>query len=103
MKKAFLVILGLALPALAAASEPTPVPESEPVVIVSQEEGSEAELQSRLPPPQPYCWDLDNTACTSVGSILSCTDGIYTDYVCTCRSYTSGSTTKRIWDCPEVR
>jgi hypothetical protein len=103
MKKAFLVILGLALPALSAASEPAPLAESEPVVIVSQEESTEAERQSLLPPPQPYCWELDNKACTYVGSILSCTDGIYTNYVCTCKSYTSGGTTTRTWDCPEVR
>jgi hypothetical protein len=61
----------------------------------------ESAAQPRIPPPQPYCWNLDNTACTYVGSTLSCTDGTFTDYVCTCKQNTA--TNARSWDCPEVR
>ncbi|ADO74767.1 hypothetical protein [Stigmatella aurantiaca] len=61
----------------------------------------EPAAQARIPPPQPYCWNLDNTACTFVGSTLSCTDGSFTNYVCTCRL--NPATHAQTWDCPEVR
>ncbi|MDC0710351.1 hypothetical protein POL68_17880 [Stigmatella sp. ncwal1] len=61
----------------------------------------EHEAQARIPPIQPYCWNLDHTACTLVGSTLGCTDGIFTDYVCICRLNTANNA--RTWDCPEVR
>jgi hypothetical protein len=54
-----------------------------------------------VPPLNTYCWDVDGTYCRPVGSTKGCTDGIYYDYVCTCR-YNSYTRTN-YWDCPEVR
>jgi hypothetical protein len=55
----------------------------------------------------PYCWNLDNTSCSPLGATKRCTDGIWSDYVCTCRAYTYGypypTSTVWRWDCPEVR
>ncbi|WP_224368826.1 hypothetical protein [Hyalangium versicolor] len=48
-----------------------------------------------IPPLLSYCWVLEGTGCSPVGKTQNCTDGIWTDYVCTCRA--TG------WDCPEVR
>lgn len=53
------------------------------------------------PQPYPYCWNLNGTYCSPVGSTKGCTDGIWYDYVCTCR-YDSYRRTN-YWDCPEVR
>ena len=53
------------------------------------------------PPPFPYCWNLNGTSCSPVGSTKGCTDGIWYDYVCICR-YNSWNHTN-YWDCPEVR
>jgi hypothetical protein len=52
----------------------------------------------------PYCWNVDNTQCSSLGQTKRCTDGIWSDYVCTCREYYISPTQKVWrWDCPEVR
>lgn len=58
----------------------------------------------RPPVLLPYCWNLDNTACSSLGQTQRCTDGIWSDYVCTCRSYNNYPYNPVWrWDCPEVR
>ncbi|MCP3103544.1 hypothetical protein LZ198_32140 [Myxococcus sp. K15C18031901] len=102
MKKHFLLIAALSMPFLAGASEQSASAEaSYEAQLVSEDPAASARL---IPPLLQYCWDLDQDACTSVGSTQNCTDGIWTDYVCTCRSYSVFPTgTKRIWDCPEVR
>lgn len=55
----------------------------------------QVEQAAKPPPLLPYCWDIDKTSCSPVGATQNCQDGIWSDYVCTCRSYT--------WDCDEVR
>jgi hypothetical protein len=71
----------------------------------STEAESSQELKQAFGPPQllPYCWNLDQTSCSPVGATQRCTDGIWTDYVCTCKRYTSGTSQYQIWDCPTVR
>ncbi|WP_223645733.1 hypothetical protein [Corallococcus sp. EGB] len=101
MKKHFLLVAALAIPFLAGATGQSSSAEASHEQLVSEEESDNAQ---RIPPLLSNCWDLDQTACTSVGSTQNCTDGIWTDYVCTCRSYSVYPTgTKRVWDCPEVR
>ncbi|MFP2905373.1 hypothetical protein ACLESD_10015 [Pyxidicoccus sp. 3LFB2] len=46
--------------------------------------------------PGPYCWNLNGTTCSRVGTTTCCTDGIWFDYSCKC-----GSNYR--WDCDEVR
>jgi hypothetical protein len=107
MKKAVfalvLVLCAFALPALAASPEAScPVM---PAASVSSIAGAPAPVPmgpiGPPPAPLPYCWDLDRTSCSPVGSTKSCTDGIWSDYVCVCRydSYYR----RNYWDCPEVR
>jgi hypothetical protein len=102
MKKHFLLVAALSMPFLAGASEQSDSAEASfDEQFVSEEESANAQ---RIPPLLSNCWDLDQTACTNVGATQNCTDGIWTDYVCTCRSYPVYPTgTKRAWDCPEVR
>lgn len=100
MKKAvFALLLVLcAFPVLAASPEAIcPAPN----LSVSDLSGTPAPTPMVIPQPLPYCWDLDLTYCSPVGSTRGCTDGIYSDYVCTCRydSYYR----RNYWDCPEVR
>ena len=55
-------------------------------------------------PLLPYCWNLDQTSCSSLGQTQRCTDGIWSDYVCTCRAYSNYPFNPvRRWDCPDVR
>ncbi|MBN8467432.1 hypothetical protein JYJ95_12990 [Corallococcus exiguus] len=102
MKKHFLLVAALSVPFLAGASEPSDSAEASfDEQFVSEEESDSAQ---RILPRLPYCWDLNQTVCTSAGSTQRCTDGIWADYVCTCRSYpVFPNGTQRIWDCPEVR
>ncbi|PTL75140.1 hypothetical protein [Vitiosangium sp. GDMCC 1.1324] len=101
MKKLFLITLCLTLPAFA--SEPEPSPSSQSTVETSGEENTDTESLMSGPVLLPYCWNLDQTSCSPAGATQGCTDGIYTDYVCTCVSYTVGTTRTVKWDCPEVR
>lgn len=97
MKKAFLIALSLSLPAFAASdfeSEDLSV-DVDPEALVSQEEGDEA---SR-PPLLQFCWDMHYTSCSRPGATQQCTDGIWSDYVCTCKAFSG----RYVWDCPEVR
>jgi hypothetical protein len=89
----------VALPALAASPQAScpAAPETSP----SDATGAPDELKLLVPMLPPYCWDLDRTYCSPVGSTKTCTDGIYSDYVCVCR-YDSYYRTN-YWDCPEVR
>ncbi|MBJ6759746.1 hypothetical protein JGU66_03165 [Myxococcaceae bacterium JPH2] len=94
--------VSLVLPMFAVASAPEPTQDDGAQVRTESPESAEAQV-SRIPPLLPMCWDLDLTACSSVGATTGCQDGIYTDYVCTCRQSTIPSTPSRYWDCPEVR
>ena len=58
--------------------------------------GTEALAQTPPKDPIPYCWKLTGTACTTRGATTACTDGVYTDYSCTC-----GSDNR--WYCQQVR
>jgi hypothetical protein len=54
------------------------------------------------PPPGPqYCWDVNNTSCWwgDVGQTISCTDGTWYDYSCTCYEWAG----QYRWYCSEVR
>jgi|GEM_PF-6781710 len=97
MQKAFLVALSLALPAFAAPGFDSDAMDVDPEELVSQEASDEASRGG--PVLLPYCWDISYTTCTSRGATQQCTDGIWTDYVCTCRAFGS----RNVWDCPEVR
>ena len=95
MKKALLVALSLSFPAFAAPdfdSEELSV-DVDPEELVSREEAALG------PTLLPFCWDLDYTSCSRPGTTQRCTDGIWSDYVCTCRPLG----TRNVWDCPEVR
>ncbi|WP_426756665.1 hypothetical protein [Myxococcus sp. Y35] len=96
MKKAFLVALSLSLPALASQEFDAEELSVDPEALVSQEASDEARVD---PVPFPYCWDLHYTSCARPGATQVCTDGIWYDYVCTCRPFG----TRNVWDCPEVR
>ncbi|AEI63084.1 hypothetical protein [Corallococcus macrosporus] len=98
MKKAVLIALSLSLPAFAASdfdSEDLSV-DVDPETLVSQESFDEASQGREL---LPFCWDLHYTSCPRPGATQACTDGIWSDYVCTCRPFG----TRNVWDCPEVR
>lgn len=99
MKKVLPLLFALAMPVLAVASE-SEYPDTSATELQSEENVSREAEGKIIPQPLPYCWDLDRTSCTSVGATRGCQDGIYFDYVCTCRQY---SGTPRYWDCPEVR
>ncbi|MDY7227572.1 hypothetical protein [Hyalangium rubrum] len=61
------------------------------------EELQERQVEQAGPPALlPYCWNHEGTRCLTPGKTQNCTDGIWSDYVCTCR-------TNYTWDCPEVR
>ena len=93
-----LALCVLALPAWAASPEAACT--AAPAASLSDFGGVPAPMPN--PPPLfPYCWNLDGTYCSPVGSTKGCTDGIWYDYVCTCR-YNSYNHTN-YWDCPEVR
>lgn len=93
-----LVLCVCALPSLAASSDAScPVA---PAASVSNPAGTQAPIQM-IKPFLPYCWNLNGTYCSPVGSTTGCQDGIWFDYVCTCR-YNSYYHTN-YWDCPEVR
>jgi hypothetical protein len=49
----------------------------------------------------PYCWDANNTPCTNQWDTVSCTDGIYDDYLCVCRYNEFRG--RNTWDCPITR
>jgi hypothetical protein len=53
------------------------------------------------PTPLPYCWDANNTPCTNQWDMVSCTDGIYNDYLCVCRYNEFAG--RNTWDCPITR
>jgi hypothetical protein len=53
------------------------------------------------PTPLPYCWDANNTPCTNQWDTVSCTDGIYSDYLCVCRYNEFAG--RNTWDCPITR
>ncbi|ABF90373.1 hypothetical protein MXAN_0605 [Myxococcus xanthus DK 1622] len=96
MKKAFLIALSLSLPAFASSdfdSEDLSV-DVDPEELVSQEAAD-----ASRPPLLQFCWNLHYTSCSGPGTTQQCTDGIWSDYVCTCR--TLG--TRNVWVCPEVR
>ncbi|MCP3166698.1 hypothetical protein [Myxococcus qinghaiensis] len=99
MRKHTLLVAVLALPFLAGAEQTR---SDEALEQLGSEEDTSTEARP-IPPLPPYCWDLDLTACTSTGATRICTDGIWSDYVCTCRLYTGPGGTQRVWDCPEVR
>jgi hypothetical protein len=50
----------------------------------------------------PYCWDVNYTSCREpeVGLTISCTDGMWYDYTCTCTQTWNGDFR---WYCSEVR
>ncbi|WP_338863257.1 hypothetical protein [Myxococcus stipitatus] len=101
MKKHFILVAALTMPFLAGASEESIAPEASSEALVSEDPSASARL---VPALLPYCWDLDQKTCNGTGQTQNCTDGEWTDYVCTCRVYPVFPTgTKRIWDCPEVR
>lgn len=52
--------------------------------------------QRRFPTDFPICWNIEGKPCHSLGAVLSCTDGTYDDYVCTCNVSWQ-------WQCPEIR
>lgn len=96
-----LVLCTFAVPALAAS--PAADCPAAPAMSIPELAGTPAPLEKGPigQPGYPYCWDLDGTYCSPVGSTRNCTDGIWSDYVCTCR-YDSYYRTN-YWDCPEVR
>ncbi len=99
MKKVFLAALCLSLPVFASSYES--LPESEGEATPAEEEVLSSEESVVI---LPYCWDIDQRSCSRQGATQGCTDGIYSDYVCTCIRYTSYPyQTRLIWDCPEVR
>jgi hypothetical protein len=97
MKKHILLVAALFMPVLAGASEESVAPEASFEDLVSEDPAASA---LSLPPVLPYCWDIDGDICNGTGQVQNCTDGEWSDYVCVCRMY---STSRRIWDCPEVR
>lgn len=52
--------------------------------------------------PKPYCWNVEGTTCSPVGSTTGCTDACFNQLTCTCRSYVWLGQTIRYWDCQEV-
>jgi hypothetical protein len=59
------------------------------------------------PAPPPYCWDLEHYSCSFLNSTRTCTDGTWSDYVCTCREFTPSFPQPPYpvlrWECPELR
>ncbi|HEX8539716.1 MAG TPA: hypothetical protein VF664_19800, partial [Cystobacter sp.] len=72
--------------------------------LAPSEKGATGDTQALARPPPdgpgpviyPYCWNLNGTSCTSLNAKAPCTDGTYSDYVCTCLSDWK-------FHCPEVR
>ncbi|MFP2959832.1 hypothetical protein ACLEPN_18865 [Myxococcus sp. 1LA] len=95
MKKVFLAVLSLSLPAFAAPEFDEDAVYEDAEALVSQESSDEA---SR-PPLLQFCWNLHYTTCPRPGATQQCTDGIWSDYVCTCKAFNG----RNVWDCPEVR
>ncbi len=92
-----LALFALTLPASAAAAP----------------EGSSSSVQANVsdsaPTPIPlipkfllqYCWDVEGTTCSPLGSTKGCTDVCFNQLSCTCRSYTWWGQTTQVWDCQE--
>ncbi|AKQ69497.1 hypothetical protein A176_006409 [Myxococcus hansupus] len=96
MKKVFLAVLSLSLPAFAAPEFDPEDVSVDPEELVSQEAFDEASKGRDL---LPFCWNLHYTSCARQNATQACTDGIWSDYVCVCRPLG----TRNVWDCPEVR
>ena len=70
----------------------------------------QANISDSAPAPIPlipqylrqYCWDVEGTTCSPVGSTTGCTDVCFNQLSCTCRSYVWLGQTVRYWDCQEV-
>lgn len=55
-------------------------------------------------PILPYCWNVNGTQCSTPGQTIHCTDGIWSDYICTCYQWQySYPPHPNTWDCDEVR
>ena len=93
-----LTLCAFAVPALADSPEESCPAAPEASISGLTDTPISLQLVPQLP---PYCWNLNGTYCSPVGSTKGCTDGIWFDYVCTCRydSYYR----RNYWDCPEVR
>ncbi|MCP3064004.1 hypothetical protein LXT21_35035 [Myxococcus sp. K38C18041901] len=100
MMKRILLAVALCVPFLASAEDYYTGSDEAAEQLTSEELASTEEARL-IPPLLQYCWEQDNTACTSLNATQNCTDGIWSDYVCTCRLSTL--TQRRAWDCPEVR
>lgn len=91
--KSFALLLALALlsftgPAFAAETSEAP-PE---LTLEQQVEGPIAWLEMGPSAIKPFCWTVQGTTCTSVGSTRPCTDSCNNNLSCTCTYYYSNPT-----------
>ena len=101
MKKvAFLVafaLLALTLPASAA--EVPEAPEAAPVELLEVAPAMTPQQPIEQPDPLfkivPFCWTVQGTSCTAVGSTKRCTDVCGSQLSCTCINFGG----QRYWNC----
>ncbi|HEV7670456.1 MAG TPA: hypothetical protein VGS22_18205 [Thermoanaerobaculia bacterium] len=97
MKPAFvlaLALFALSLPASAAAA-----PEVSSSV---QAPAADSNPDPIFLGPKPYCWIVEGTTCSPLGSTTPCTDACSNPLSCTCRSYIYYNETIFYWDCMEA-